>query len=56
MPSQQICLFVRKSKGNKRRDTRDKRVLAVSIPAKSMLADLMDYYLNQRTTFCETYF
>jgi hypothetical protein len=28
-PSQQICLFVRKSKGDQRRDTRDKLVLAL---------------------------
>jgi hypothetical protein len=53
MPSRQICLFVRKSKGDQRRDTRDKLVLAVPIPANSMLADLLDYYSQQRTTFRE---
>jgi hypothetical protein len=45
-PSQQICLFVRKSKGDQRRDIRDKLVLSVPIPANPILADLMDYYAH----------
>jgi hypothetical protein len=43
-PSQQICLFVRKSKGDQphqRRDIRDKLVLAVPIPANPILGDLL---------------
>jgi hypothetical protein len=55
-PSQQICLFVGKSKGDQRRDTRDKLVLAVPIPANPILADLMDYYTQQRYAFCATYY
>jgi hypothetical protein len=56
-PSRQICLFVRKSKGDQCRNTaRNKLAVAVPIPANPVLADLKDYYLNQRTTFCETYF
>jgi hypothetical protein len=55
-PSQQICLFVRKSKGDQRRDTRDKLVLTVSIPANPVLADLVDYYIQQRYAFCAIYY
>jgi hypothetical protein len=35
-PSQQIYLFIRKSKGDQRRDTRDNLLLAVPIPANPM--------------------
>jgi hypothetical protein len=42
--SQQIYLFVRKSKGDQRRDTRDKLVFATPIAANPILADLLDYY------------
>jgi hypothetical protein len=52
-PSQRISLFVRKSKGDQRRD---KVVLAVPITANPMLADLLDYYLAHRTAFCATYY
>jgi hypothetical protein len=55
-PSQQICLFVRKSKGDHRRDTRDKLVLVVPIPANPLLADLLDYYIQRRYAFCATYY
>jgi hypothetical protein len=55
-PSQQICLFVRKSKGDQRRDARDKLVLAVPIPAIPILADLMDYSAHKRKAFCATYY
>jgi hypothetical protein len=55
-PSQQICLFLRKSKGDQRRDTPDKLVMAVPIPANNMLADLLDYYFAQRAAFCATYY
>jgi hypothetical protein len=62
-PSQQICLFVRKSKGDQRRDTRDKLVFAVPIAANPILAHLLDgllltatrrvlRYLIQATTPC----
>jgi hypothetical protein len=53
--SQQICLFVCKSKGDQRRDPRDKLVLAVPIPGDPLLADLLDDYLKYRTTFCATF-
>jgi hypothetical protein len=52
MPSQQIYLFVRKSKGDQRRDTRDKLVFAIPIAANPILAELLDYYAQQRTMFC----
>jgi hypothetical protein len=55
IPSQQICLFVRKSKGDQRRDTRDKLVFAVPITANPILADLLDYYTQHRAAFCATY-
>jgi hypothetical protein len=54
-PSQQICLFVRKSKGDQRRDTRDKVVFAVPIAANPIMADLMDYYTQHRAAFYPTY-
>jgi hypothetical protein len=55
-PSQRICLFVRKSKGDQRRDTRDKLVFAVSIAANPILADLLDYYSQNRAAFCATFY
>jgi hypothetical protein len=55
-PSQQICLFLRKFKGDQRRDTRDKLVLAVPIPANPMLMDLLDYYFAQRAALGATYY
>jgi hypothetical protein len=54
--SQQICLFVRISKGDQRRNTRDKLVFAIPIAANPILADLLDYYAQQRTTFCEKFY
>jgi hypothetical protein len=55
-PSLQICLFFRKSIGDERRDTRDKLVLAVPIPANPILACLLDYYTQHRYAFCATYY
>jgi hypothetical protein len=54
IPTQQICLFVQKSKGDQRRDTRDKLVFAMPISANPILAD-MDYY-SQRATFCAKFY
>jgi hypothetical protein len=51
-PSQQICLFVRKSEGDQRRDTSDKLVIAIPIAANPVLADQLDYYTQHRATFC----
>jgi hypothetical protein len=56
IPSQQVCMFVRKSKGDHRRDTRDKLLLALHVPANPILADLVDYYTEQRYAFCATYY
>jgi hypothetical protein len=47
-PSQQICLFVRKSKGDQRRANSDKLVIAIPITANPVLADLLDYYTQHR--------
>jgi hypothetical protein len=55
-PSQQICLFVPKSKGDQRRDTRDKLVLTIPIPANPILADLLDYYTQRRHALCTTFY
>jgi hypothetical protein len=55
-PSQQLFWFLRKSKGDQRRDTCDKLVMAVPIPANPVLADLLDYCSTQRTAFCATYY
>jgi hypothetical protein len=50
-PSQHICLFVRKSKGDQRRDTCDKLVFAIPIDANPVPADLLDYYTQHRAAF-----
>jgi hypothetical protein len=50
-PSQQIYLFVRKSKGDQRRDASDKLVFAIPLAANPVLADLLDYYSHQRAAF-----
>jgi hypothetical protein len=55
-PSQQICVFLRKSKGDQRRDTRDKLVFAVPIAANPIKANLVDYYTQHRAAFCATYY
>jgi hypothetical protein len=52
-PSQQICLFVRKSKGDQRRDASAKQVIAIPVAANPVLADLLDYYTEHRATFCK---
>jgi hypothetical protein len=56
MPSQQICLFVRKSKGDHRRDTSDKLVIAIPIAANPVLADLLAYYTHHRVAFCAKFY
>jgi hypothetical protein len=53
-PPLKNCLFVRKSKGDQRRDTRDKLVLAIPIPANPILADFLDSYTRQRKAFYAT--
>jgi len=55
-PSQQICLFVRKSKGDQRRDAADKPVIAIPVAANPVLADLLIYYTEQRATFCKKFY
>jgi hypothetical protein len=49
-PSQQIYLFVRKSKGDQRRAT--KLVFAIPIAANPIMPDMLDYYSQHRATFC----
>jgi hypothetical protein len=49
-------MFVRKSKGDQRRDTRDKLVFAIPIAANPIMADLRDYYTQHRAAFCATYY
>ena len=55
-PSQQICLYVRKSKGDQRRDASDKLVIAVPVAANPVLANLIDYYTEQRAIFCTKFY
>jgi hypothetical protein len=55
-PSQQICLFVRKSKGDQRRDTSDKLIIAIPIAANPVMADLLDYYTQHRAAFCARFY
>jgi hypothetical protein len=56
MPSQQICLFVRKSKGDQRRANCDKLVIAIPITANPVMADLLDYYTQHRVAFCAKFY
>jgi hypothetical protein len=49
-------MFVRKSKGDQRRDSRNKLVLTVPIPANPILADRLTYYTQQRYAFCATFY
>jgi hypothetical protein len=55
-PSQHICLFVRKSKGDQRRDTSDKLVFAITIAANPVVTDLLDYYTQHRVAFCAKFY
>jgi hypothetical protein len=55
-PSQRICLFVCKSKGDQRRDTSDKLVFAIPISANPVLANLLDYYTQHRAAFCAKFY
>jgi hypothetical protein len=52
-PSQQICLFVRKSKGDQRRDASAKQVIAIPVASNPVLADLLDNYTEHRAAFCK---
>jgi hypothetical protein len=56
MPSKQICLFVRKSKGDQRRSKSDKLVIAIPISANPILVDLLDYYTPHRAAFCSKFY
>jgi hypothetical protein len=56
MPSQQICIFIRKSKGDQRRDASDKPVITIHVAANPVLADLLDYYTEQRAAFCNKFY
>jgi hypothetical protein len=55
-PSQQIYLFVRKSKGDQRRDASEKPVIAIPVAANPFLADLLDYYTEHRAAFCPKFY
>jgi hypothetical protein len=55
-PSQQMCLFVRKSKGDQRRSTSNKLVFSLPTTANPVLADLLEYYTQHRAAFCEKYY
>jgi hypothetical protein len=55
-PSQQIRLSVRKSKGDQRRDTSDKLVIAIPIAANPVLADRLNYYTQHRAALCAKFY
>jgi hypothetical protein len=46
-------LFVRKSKGDQRRDAGDKLVIAIHVAANPVLADMLDYYTEHRAALCK---
>jgi hypothetical protein len=50
-PSRLICIFIRKSKGDHRRDEATKLVLSNPITANPLLTDLLEYYLVNRAAF-----
>jgi predicted phosphoribosyltransferase len=47
---------VRKSKGGLRRAKSDKLVIAIPITANPVLADLLDYYTQNRVAFCSKFY
>jgi hypothetical protein len=47
-------MFVRKSKGDHRRDAGDKPVIAIHVSANPVLADQLNYYTEHRAAFCKT--
>jgi hypothetical protein len=55
-PSQQICMFVRKSKGDQRHDASAKPVIAIHVAANPVLAILLDYYTEHRAAFCKKFY
>jgi hypothetical protein len=56
IPSQQICLFVRKSKGDRHRDASAKQVIAIHVASNPVLADMLDYYTEHRTAFRKKFY
>jgi hypothetical protein len=48
-PSGHICLYIRKSKVDHRRNVGDKLLMAFPITANPMLAELLEWYLLKRT-------
>jgi hypothetical protein len=51
-PSGHVRLFIRKVKGDQRRDEANKPVMAIPIAANPLLANLLEWYMAQRTAFC----
>jgi hypothetical protein len=47
---------VRKYKGDQRRDARDKLVFVIPIATNPVLADLLDYYSQQRAAICAKFY
>jgi hypothetical protein len=47
---------VRKFKGDQRRDTSDKLVLAIPIVANPVIADIMDNYTQHRAALCAKFY
>jgi hypothetical protein len=55
-PSDHIYLFIRKCKGDQRRDDIDKLVLGVPVAPDPLHADLMERYIDQLDHFCASKF
>jgi hypothetical protein len=51
-PYGQIWLFIRKARGDQRRNAADKPILAMPITANPALADLVEWYCTQRVAYC----
>jgi hypothetical protein len=50
-PSRQIWLFIRKAKGDQRRDATDKPIMAIPINANPALGDLLEWYCTQHIAY-----
>jgi hypothetical protein len=55
-PFKQIWLFIRKAKGDHRRCAADKPILAIPTADNPTLADLLEHYYTQRTSYCKKFF
>jgi hypothetical protein len=55
-PYRPIWLFIRKAKGDQRRNAADKPIMAMPITANPALVDLMEWYCTQRVAYCAKFY